>query len=333
MNRSDPPRPFGRPSRAGLFASLLVVAGGMACESDPTGLEGLRFGQIGEVRLKLEAPLLLGLGSLDQTIIWNSDGPFQIEESISYRGAVGDRTVTRVVENPEVLAGSYAQWIAQVNDVPALRLFSEELDRELDPDCSIGRTRLTLEIRDEVREESVTWRRCADGTLNTLTTSSAGPDAGAARVAAAALLLRDRSLGRDFASAYRASVPFGTIDRGEDSEADLSDPLAITDQAAWEEFWAEHTASDDTPPEVDFDEDVVLVGGVGVRQEAGDSVEVRRVLPLSNETRVLLVEQVPGDFCSPLERIHTPFHIVRVPLVPLPVRFSEAEVVRVSCGV
>lgn len=311
---------------------LLLVASGCA-DGSSTGPGTLRFGQIGNVQVRLEVPKHLGAGALVQTIFWSSDGPYVVEESIGYEGVQGDRTAHEQFLNREVLAGSYAQWIAQVNEVPALRLFTEALDPALDPPCGQAEARLTLEIRDDVREEEVAWTRCVDaGELANLQPARSGPDPAAPRVATAAMLLRDYTVGEAFESAYRATAPFATVDRGEGSLASLPRSQVIENESTWTAFWSEHTGSDAQPPAVDFERDVVLVGAVGVRQEAGDSVEIRRVLPAGDRTVVELFERVPGDFCSPAARTQTPFHIVRTPRVPLPVFFSDVQVERVPCG-
>lgn len=78
---------------------------------------------------------------------------------------------------------------------------------------------------------------------------------------------------------------------------------------------------------------MVLVAAVGERHEAGDSVEVRRVVPADGGTLAEAFERVPGNFCSPAERTHVPFHVVVAPLAPLPVTFPEIVVERVPCGV
>jgi len=325
------PRVRRAPGVSCVLAIATVALAG--CTDDgPAGLGSLRFGQIGEVDLLLEAPLLLGAGELRQRLRWSSEGPFLLTEEISYRGELGDRTEIERFENPEVLAGSYAQWIVQVNEVDALDLFIDGLDPALDPSCGQGRTRITLRITDDPRGESISWTRCVLGSLATLQPGGAGPEPAAARVAAAALLLREQALGSRFTSTYDASVPFATIDKGEDTGADINQPRAVVDAEAWEAFWAEHRGDAEPRPEVDFERDLVVVAAVGVRFEAGDSVEVRRVLPVDQSTIVTIVERVPGNFCSPAERRQTPFHIVRVPRVPLPMIFADVEVERVPCG-
>jgi hypothetical protein len=132
------------------------------------------------------------------------------------------------------------------------------------------------------------------------------------------------------------------LDRGEASKAELDGPLAffglpgaeptVTEPGGWTAFWAEHTAGSAEPPVIDWAVDMVLVGAVGLRFEAGDSVEVRRILRVGNGTHVELVERVPGDFCAPASRVQAPFHIVVAPLSPPTILFLTPEVERVPCG-
>lgn len=315
-----------------LLAAALLAAG--SCSDSGTAPGSLRFGQIGEVRLHLAQPLDLGKGELQQSLTWNSSGPWRFTEVISYGGVEGDTDMRVSQVNPEQLARQYAQWISEVNDHPAVRLFIPELDRSLDEPCRAGQSRITLRIRDDSRNEEMTWIRCVQGSFGTLSTRDAGPDAQAARVAAAALFLRGPTVGEGFQSTYHASFPFATLDRGEDTPTALRESRAILDVQSWNQFWASHAGSASTPPPVDFSRESVIVAAVGVRREAGDSVEVRRILPVGDSTVVTLAERIPGDFCSPAERLHVPFHVVVTPRVPAPVRFaSPIPVERVPCGV
>jgi len=87
------------------------------------------------------------------------------------------------------------------------------------------------------------------------------------------------------------------------------------------------------PPEVDWTREMVIVAAVGERTEAGDSVEVRRILQTGEGTQVEIVERVPGDFCSPASRRHFPVHVVVAPRTLLDVlRFSDVATERVPCG-
>ena len=113
--------------------------------------------------------------------------------------------------------------------------------------------------------------------------------------------------------------------------ATLAAPFPVLDDAAWSAFWLEHSGGTE-PPEVDFESEMVIVAAVGQRHEAGDSVEVRRILPVLNGTLTHLFERVPGDFCSPVARTHYPFHIVVSPRTPSPIRFADVGVEFVPCG-
>ena len=76
-------------------------------------------------------------------------------------------------------------------------------------------------------------------------------------------------------------------------------PFAVLTNTAWSAFWLEHSGSAQ-PSEVDFDTEMVIVGVMGRREEAGDSVEIRQILELVDGTLTHVVEQVPGDCCSPV---------------------------------
>ncbi|MGD8363085.1 MAG: hypothetical protein PVJ04_16785, partial [Gemmatimonadota bacterium] len=302
----------------------------LACGGDGSGPPGtLRFGQVGEVRVALQVPLAFkqGQGELWQIIAWNSGGLWQLEESISYRGLLGDQSRTRKEGDP----ASYGFLIAQLHEAP-LDLFDSELIPVLPEGCPSGTTEVTLTVRDDLQGEEITWIRCSEGNLATLKTSGAGPDQDALRVIQAAILVRDFTEGRNFISAYSGSVPFGTLDRGEDSGARLEEPVAFFSEKegsldtpdGWVSFWRAHTGDPRArPPVVDWANEMVFVAAVGRREEAGDSVEIHRVLQTGEETRITIFELVPGDFCSPAARDHYPVHIVVAPRTLLPVRFSD----------
>jgi hypothetical protein len=154
-------------------------------------------------------------------------------------------------------------------------------------------------------------------------------------------LVRDFTQGANFQSAYLGSVPFGTLDRGEDSGARLQEPtkfLSVPEgnpnpPTGWLAFWYAHRGGTSTEtPDVDWAKEMVLVAAVGVRGEAGDSIEIRRILQTGEGTQISLFERVPGDFCSPAARDHYPVHIVVAPRTLLPISFSDVVTERVPCG-
>ncbi len=329
----------------GLVFLVMVVAGTPGCQdkeiTPPPG--SLRFGQLGEIRVTLVAPLVFreGKGEIQQILTWGSSGAWRLREVISYRGLVGDENVRRNQGDPRAYAAAYASLITQLNETAGLQLFIPELAQGLPDPCPLGWTHVTVSIWDQAREQEATWTRCTQGTLATIETSHAGPDPQAGRVIQAALLVRDFTQGCQFTSTYLGSVPFGTLDRADDSGARLPAPrvfLSIPEgnpqsPTGWEAFWQAHTGSLlSAPPGVDWSREMVVVAAVGSRAEAGDSVEVRRILQTGEGTQVHIFERVPGDFCSPAAREHYPVHVVVAPRTREPIRFSEIIVERVPCG-
>lgn len=262
---------------------------------------------------------------MQQTLSWNSLGPWQLTESILYRREFGDDNTARNAQLPEVLAGSYAVWITQVNDIQSLQLFTPELDPQLDPQCGVALTKVTLTIRDDIQSEERRWSRCAEGSLGTLVTRGAGPDPAASRVANAALLMRDYVFPGGFQSSFHGSRPFATLTRSDDTPVTLDVPITIETRDAWVTFWTAHTGSPTGLPTVDFDNELIIIAAIGQRPEAGEAVEIRKVRPVGEGTLVQIVHRVPGNFCAPVARTHRPIHIVVVPQVPRPVVFEQAS--------
>lgn len=321
-------------------ASLLLVLL-PACSSDGAILlPTLRYGQVGEVRAEVSTPLGFPGGSLDQTLVWRSDGQWQMTETISYLDRPGGQSVLGPRGSAAPYAASYASFITQVNDVPGLRLFVPELSTGLLPQCGTA-SRVALSIQDSPRRETTSWVRCGVGAFATLRPEGSGPDPDASRVISAVAAMRDLTAGDGYRSPYLGSLPFGTLDEGEDSGVALDGPivfLGISDRGSgsqppsWEPFWRNHTRSQTAPPEVDWTRDMVIVGADGIRTEAGVSIRIERVLQVEGGAIVEMVERVPGDFCSPASRRQYPFHIVVVPRTPTAVRFAEIRKERVACG-
>ncbi len=311
-----------------MLVAILALTG---CDGNAPITPGdSRFGQIGVVQIQVETPLALGVGELIQGITWTSRGDWTLKEEIFYQGVRGDASDQKLSPPFNVSAGVYAQWIAQVNGSPGLDLFIPGLDPDLEPECPASQSRVTLSIRDQRLDETRDWVRCAPGSLRNLTPSGSGPDANAARVINAAALVRDFTVGSGFTSEYRGSVPFATLAQGEGLGTVLNSPIVLTQAEEFATFWT--GAGLGAVPTVDFTEDMVIVAAAGIRNEAGDSVEVRRILPVETGTLVEVVERVPGNFCSPASRQQVPYHVVVLPRVSNPVRFSELRVELVPCG-
>ncbi len=305
----------------------------MACDDGAGPAPGaFRFGQVGHIRATLLVPLAGDAGELAQTLVWESSGAWELTERISYQGVPGGEHVRSNPGDPAAYASAYAGMITQINQTEGLELFTDYLDPDLVPTCGPTRTTVILSVQDDTRGERETWVRCSSGDFGNLPVAASGPDPAASRVIQVADLAGQFTLGDGFVSVYFGSVPFASIDQGEDSRAHLEASFTFASEFGWPEFWRAHAGRDVSPPEVDFERDIVIVGAVGLRFEAGARVEVRRILQVEGGTFAEVVERVPGDFCAPAERLHVPFHIVLAPRTQLPVRFPEPKVERVPCG-
>lgn len=326
--------PAVSPSRGTLgfkgWLTIVLLAVGASCGDAVTPPDTLRYGQVGSIRVTVDAPLRTGAGRLRQTLSWNSSGSWSLREGIFFNGVLGDEDFRKNPGDPSQYASAYAGLITQFNEVEGQELFGIVPDTII-PQCGPDRSKITLTIEDEPRGEQTTWIRCADGSLSNLTPANAGPDPEASRVALATLLVRDNTVGEHFSSAYAGSVPFGTLDRGDDLKATLRQPTAITDPQVFKAFWTQASGGK-APPQVNFDSLMVIVAVVGEKGEAGDSVEVRRILQVEQGTLIEIWERVPGDYCSPAAKLHVPYHVVVAPRTPSPLNFSDVRVAYQSCG-
>jgi hypothetical protein len=311
---------------------------GAGCD-DASGPEGLPFGRTGQVRIQVRSASE-PQGAQEQTVVWSSNGTWRLTERISYRNALGDETVRRSSGDPSALAQRYSSWIALVNAPGGPVQLLDVADPAFSPPCEALHSVVTVTIFDAQRADSISWSRCAHGSLGTISAEVNVPpnDAQAGRVIEAAKQVRNLTLAtdREFTKqghAYTGSLPFRTIDRGELSNVPLVIPRLIEDALTWNVFWAMHDGGVHPLPPVDFANELVLVAAVGTRQEAGDSVEVRRVLQVQYGTQISMYERRPGDFCTPAQRTHTPYHIVAAPVAtsPRPIHFSLESTELVSC--
>jgi hypothetical protein len=294
------------------------------------------FALNGEIRVDVQQSISGEQGNLSAILLWQSDGRWVISERISYRGTGAEAFIRASRGNPGDLAAEYRSLISQLNNTEGLRLFGE-VDPNLNPLCSPPRSRVSVTLADRFRGEVRQWTRCADGSLFTMTPGSAGPDPAAARVITAAQLVRFFTLGELAASVHFGSLPFSTLAIGPDLPSRPPGPRVFSSPdgqppTEWNGFWTENFGSESPPPVIDWSRDVVLLAAVGLRREAGHSVRIRRILPLATHTQIDWVDEIPGDFCSPARRDRFPYHLVVAPKPPSPLRFADADPIRVPCG-
>jgi len=128
------------PKLASGAALALTLLGIGACDNGPTDPGTTRFGQVGQIRVHVITPEPPGNGSLEQIMEWESDGPWNVTERISYRGQLGDENVQRLRIDLDTYASNYATVIAQLNENEGLKLFLDSLPPGEDPNCAADRT-------------------------------------------------------------------------------------------------------------------------------------------------------------------------------------------------
>jgi len=333
---------------------LAILFFPVACSDAPLDPADFLFGQVGEIQVEVRSPLGLPVGlpgvtqgALYETLRWQSNGGWTLAERVTYEGVVGSETVRKSRLNPGQLTREYASLIQQLTEPSPLQLLGLVAE-DLAPICGAGAssqlgTQVTVSIHDELRGEVARWTRCSRGLLlapnpaDGIAPGLAGPGVQAARVITAAQLVRSFTLGDASASTHAGTVPFATLDQGENSPG-MPDGARIFRStqsgppAAFVEFWKEHAGAGTPLPEVSWPQEMVVLAAVGARAEAGDVVQVRRVVNVGTALRIELVERIPGDFCSPAARTIHPFHLVVLPTSPLPAEFAAPRIERVPCG-
>jgi len=333
---------------------LAVLVFPAACSEAPLDPADFLFGQIGEIQVEVRSPLGLptGLpgvtqGALYETLRWQSNGGWTLAERVTYDGVVGSETVRKSRLNPGQLTREYASLIQQLTEPSPLQLLGL-VPQDPAPNCGAGvfsqlATQVTISIHDELRDEVARWTRCSRGLLlaphpaDGIAPGIAGPGVQAARIITAAQLVRSFTLGDASASTYAGTLPFATLDQGEDSPgmpegARVFRSTQSRPPAAFVEFWEEHAGPGTPLPEVNWPQEMAVLAAVGSRPEAGDEVQVRRVVNVGAALRIEFVERIPGDFCSPAARTIHPFHLIVLPTSPLPAEFASPQVERVPCG-
>ncbi|MCY3807993.1 MAG: hypothetical protein OXG58_00895 [Gemmatimonadetes bacterium] len=288
----------------------------------------------------MEVPLGGGIGLKQQVLTWNSDGAWTLFEVIGYDDVDGDETTVRSSGLPIAFAAGHQTLLHDFNEREGTRLW--ELGRE-GRECGIGRSRVTFHVRDNPRDSIAEWQRCAGRATSLKELDErevTEPDDGAAGVVYLATRARDLAFGKDFDDyAYTGSLPFGTVDKGTQTEIKEQKPRLFRSPdgrsapAEWVRIWDEHRPGSSLP-EVDWAGEMVVLATAGPRHELGDSIEVRKVLLVGEERDIFVevVQRVPGDYCAPARRDVWPYHIVVTPRREGSFSFA-LRVERVPCGV
>ncbi|MBU6400270.1 MAG: protease complex subunit PrcB family protein [Verrucomicrobia bacterium] len=123
-------------------------------------------------------------------------------------------------------------------------------------------------------------------------------------------------------------LPLRTLARGASSAITAPLRQVIKDRAAWELFWAKHTANSLPPsqaPAVDFNRDMVIAVTMGQQRTGGYAIEIVRVEPVGPQLRVVVKPSAPRPGAMTIQALTAPFHFVAVPRSDLAPDFVDAK--------
>lgn len=121
-------------------------------------------------------------------------------------------------------------------------------------------------------------------------------------------------------------VPFETIMQGQQAGRTEAGNLVVDSPADLERVWRQIQVRDDDygePPELSFSEETVIVLFMGRRNTGGYTIEVEEVRAEPDRVTVYYREYspAPGDVVAQV--LTSPFHVVRIPRLGRPIRFSR----------
>ncbi len=122
------------------------------------------------------------------------------------------------------------------------------------------------------------------------------------------------------------AVVFTTIDQGYSSGIVDDRKAAISDQAAWEAFWAEHTSRTFPPaevPAINFDADMVIVVFSGEQVSGGYEIWVTGLAENSDNLFVTYAERVPAPDAMVTTAMSQPFHLIKTKRSAKAIRFQK----------
>ncbi len=121
-------------------------------------------------------------------------------------------------------------------------------------------------------------------------------------------------------------VPFETIMQGQHAGRTEPGKIVVDSQVDLERFWRQIQIRGDDygePPEVSFTEETVIVLFMGRRNTGGYSIEVDEVRAEPERVTVFYREYAPAPGDAVIQVLTSPFHVVRIPNLSRPIRFSR----------
>ncbi|MEX2670856.1 MAG: protease complex subunit PrcB family protein [Phycisphaeraceae bacterium] len=113
---------------------------------------------------------------------------------------------------------------------------------------------------------------------------------------------------------------------GSQSEREEPDFQVIRDQRAWEQAW-DALPTDDSVPEVDFDQQLVLAAWMGQRMTGGYAIRIRDIRPTADGEafEAILEHREPGPDEFVTQALTAPYHIVVIPRTDKEIRPRVVE--------
>lgn len=130
-------------------------------------------------------------------------------------------------------------------------------------------------------------------------------------------------------------VEISNLSEGQHSTFNEPNNIVVRTQSHFEELWTEqlfaHRSSPPRMPEVNFEEEMVVVAIIGSRRTGGYNVTIAEAERTEDGARVGVIEEEPGPQCHVLQAMTSPFVVAKMTAVDGEITF-EATVDTRSCG-
>lgn len=105
--------------------------------------------------------------------------------------------------------------------------------------------------------------------------------------------------------------------------------LVIRDQTTFEELWDKLYANREPSPalpDIDFDKKMILAAVSETKPTGGYSITITKAGVRDGQLGVKVEKGIPGAGCVTTQALSTPYHLVQVRKLDIPVEFYEVEV-------
>jgi hypothetical protein len=125
------------------------------------------------------------------------------------------------------------------------------------------------------------------------------------------------------AALVQAAAPgWTTVAEGRTSGIDERREVVVRGVAEWEALWREHGGRT-SAPDIDFTREMVVAVFSGTRPTGGYSVQILSAAREADAFVIQYAERQPAGDTIVTQVLTAPFHMIRLPRVEGPVRFSR----------